>query len=114
MPTVHEIPYSKAPATRARTKAAPDQSPPPEIPIQAPELPREFLPPIDRSVIRGAGPIGISIVNPRQPRRVGGDIVPISSVAALYPRDALMKAIERQVTIRYTVTAAGTPCAMQS
>ncbi len=86
----------------------PDQPPPPEIPIQAPKLPRDLLPPIDRSVIRGTGPTGISILNPRQPRRVDGDIVPISSVAALYPRDAMMKAIEGQVTVRFTITAAGT------
>jgi protein TonB len=85
----------------------PDQPPPPDLMVEAPPLPRE-IPPIDRRYLRGTSVPGIRIDNPRQPQSGDGDVVPISTVAAQYPRDALMKGIEGQVTVRFTITALGT------
>lgn len=95
------------PRVKPEREPPPEEPPPLDVLVDAPDIPREPPPRIDHTVLRGTGVTGISIRDPRRSGRADGDIVPITRLAAQYPRDALMNGIEGQVTVRFTITAAG-------
>lgn len=98
-----------------RDRVRPEREPPPDQPPRPPEVEIKKIAPvitapieIDRDVYRqaGVGPAPGWVTGGKQ-RQDGGAVV-ISSFPPRYPREAALGELEGYVTVRFTITEAGT------